>query len=132
VSVAKAARARADREGFDHLVADSAGRLHVDEALMEELERVHEALEPSETLLVVDGMTGQDAVRIAESFSKRLRVTGFVLTKMDGDARGGAALSLRAVCGAPIDTSGRARRWTRWRRSTPTGSRRESWGRATC
>ncbi len=102
VALAEKARARADREGFDLLIADTAGRLHVDEGLMQEVARVHAALEPNETLLVLDGMTGQDAVEIARAFTKRLRVTGFFLTKMDGDARGGAALSLRAVAGAPI------------------------------
>jgi signal recognition particle subunit SRP54 len=102
VALAQKARARADREGFDLLIADTAGRLHVDEELMDEVARVQKALEPNETLLVVDGMIGQDAVQIAESFTKRLKLTGFVLTKMDGDARGGAALSLRAVAGAPI------------------------------
>ncbi len=102
VALAKASRARADREGFDLLIADTAGRLHVDEELMDEVARVQAALEPHDTLLVLDGMTGQDAVSVAEAFVKRLRVSGFILTKMDGDARGGAALSLRAVCGAPI------------------------------
>lgn len=102
VALAKAARARADREGFDLLIADTAGRLHIDDELMNEVARVGGVLEPHETLLVLDGMTGQDAVQIASSFSSRLELTGFVLTKMDGDARGGAALSLRAVCGAPI------------------------------
>jgi signal recognition particle subunit SRP54 len=102
VALAKAARTRADREGFDLLIADTAGRLHVDDALMDEVARVQATLDPHETDLVLDGMTGQDAVSIAEAFTKRLRVTGFVLTKMDGDARGGAALSLRSVCGAPI------------------------------
>ena len=102
VALAQAARRRADREGFDLLIADTAGRLHVDEELMVEVGRVHETLAPSETYLVLDGMTGQDAVTIAESFTARIPVTGFVLTKMDGDARGGAALSLRAVTGKPI------------------------------
>ncbi|TMQ53855.1 MAG: signal recognition particle protein [Candidatus Eisenbacteria bacterium] len=102
VLLAEEARSRADREGFDLLIADTAGRLHVDEELMAEVARLQGSLQPTETLLVLDGMTGQDAVLIAEAFTKRLRVTGFVLTKMDGDARGGAALSLRAVCGAPI------------------------------
>jgi signal recognition particle subunit SRP54 len=102
VALAKAARSRADREGFDLLIADTAGRLHVDDALMAEVGRVEEALKPHEIYLVLDGMTGQDAVSIAETFSKRLKLTGFILTKMDGDARGGAALSLRAVCGVPI------------------------------
>ena len=102
VALAKAARHRADREGFDLLIADTAGRLHVDDDLMTEVGRVHKTLEPTETYLVLDGMTGQDAVAIAESFTKKIPVTGFVLTKMDGDARGGAALSLRAVTGKPI------------------------------
>ena len=102
VALAEQARARADREGFDLLIADTAGRLHVDEELMDEVARVQKALSPGESLLVLDGMTGQDAVEIAEAFTKRLKITGFVLTKMDGDARGGAALSLRAVAGAPI------------------------------
>ena len=102
VALAERARARADREGFDLLIADTAGRLHVDEELMGEVARVQDSVQPTETLLVLDGMTGQDAVQIAEAFTKRLRVTGLFLTKMDGDARGGAALSLRAVSGAPI------------------------------
>ena len=102
VGVAKAARQRADREGFDLLLADTAGRLHVDEELMDEVARVAKTLEPTETYLVLDGMTGQDAVTIATAFTERLPVSGFILTKMDGDARGGAALSLRAVTGAPI------------------------------
>ncbi|HEY6572110.1 MAG TPA: signal recognition particle protein, partial [Candidatus Eisenbacteria bacterium] len=102
VALAKAARTRADKEGFDLLIADTAGRLHVDDGLMDEVARVHKVLEPSETYLVLDGMTGQDAVQIAQAFTGRLPISGFVLTKMDGDARGGAALSLRAVTGAPI------------------------------
>jgi signal recognition particle subunit SRP54 len=102
VALAEKARARADREGFDLLIADTAGRLHVDADLMDEVARVQMVLQPNETLLVLDGMPGLDAVQIAEAFTKRLNVTGFVLTKMDGDARGGAALSLRAVAGAPI------------------------------
>ena len=102
VALAEKARARADREGFDLLIADTAGRLHLDTELMDEVARVQKALQPNETLLVLDGMTGQDAVQIAEAFTKQLPLTGFVLSKMDGDARGGAALSLRAVAGAPI------------------------------
>ncbi|MGE5177158.1 MAG: signal recognition particle protein [Hyphomicrobiales bacterium] len=102
VALAEKARRRADREGFDLLIADTAGRLHVDEELMDEVARVAKTLDPTETYLVLDGMTGQDAVAIAETFTKRLPVSGFVLSKMDGDARGGAALSLRAVTGSPI------------------------------
>jgi signal recognition particle subunit SRP54 len=84
------------------VVVDTAGRLHVDEAMMEELAQVKEVLKPAEALLVVDAMTGQDAVRIAEEFHSRLSLTGLILTKMDGDARGGAALSIRWVSGVPI------------------------------
>ena len=102
VALAERARMRADREGFDLLIADTAGRLHVDEELMAEVARLQDSVQPTETLLVLDGMTGQDAVQIAVAFTKRLNVTGLFLTKMDGDARGGAALSLRAVSGAPI------------------------------
>ncbi len=84
------------------LIVDTAGRLHVDEVMMEELTRLKKALSPSEILLVVDAMTGQDAVRIAEEFHARVHLTGLILTKMDGDARGGAALSIRWVSGVPI------------------------------
>jgi len=92
----------ARNRGFDYVVLDTAGRLHVDDALMKELERIQEFVTPHETLLVLDGLTGQDAVNVAEQFNERLGVTGAVLTKMDGDSRGGAALSLRHVTGVPI------------------------------
>ncbi|HJX14057.1 MAG TPA: signal recognition particle protein [Dehalococcoidales bacterium] len=85
-----------------HVIVDTAGRLHVDEAMMAELEQVKKDLKPDEVLLVVDAMTGQDAVRVAEEFHARVTLTGLVLTKMDGDARGGAALSIRWVSGVPI------------------------------
>ncbi|HEX5416553.1 MAG TPA: signal recognition particle protein, partial [Chloroflexota bacterium] len=84
------------------VILDTAGRLHVDEALMAELETIKARLRPSEILLVADAMTGQDAVRVAQDFNNRLAVTGLVMTKMDGDARGGASLSVRAVTGVPI------------------------------
>lgn len=90
----------------DVLIVDTAGRLHVDEQLMDELSRMQRALAAHETLLVVDAMTGQDAVRVAEAFKERLPLTGVVLTKLDGDARGGAALSIRAVTGLPIKLIG--------------------------
>ncbi|MDX1623399.1 MAG: signal recognition particle protein [Gemmatimonadota bacterium] len=93
---------RAREERRNAVIVDTAGRLHVDDEMMEEIERVVDATDPVETLLVADGMTGQDAVRIAESFHERLPLTGVVLTKMDGDARGGAALSIHAVTGLPI------------------------------
>jgi len=93
---------QARKAAATHVIVDTAGRLHVDEEMMAELERVKKALQPDEVLLVVDAMTGQDAVRVAEDFHARVNVTGLVLTKMDGDARGGAALSIRWVSGVPI------------------------------
>ncbi|MBN1160594.1 MAG: signal recognition particle protein [Dehalococcoidales bacterium] len=85
-----------------HIIVDTAGRLHIDEELMNELEQVKKVLKPDEVLLVVDAMTGQDAVRVAEEFHAKVDVTGLIMTKMDGDARGGAALSIRWVSGVPI------------------------------
>ena len=92
--------------GFDPVIIDTAGRLHVDEALMAELKRVKTAAEPTETLLVVDAMTGQDAVNVAQSFNDLLDITGVILTKRDGDTRGGAALSVRYITGKPIKLIG--------------------------
>ena len=89
-------------EGLDTVILDTAGRLHVDEALMEELAAVRDATRPTNVLLVLDSMTGQDAVRVAEAFAERVAFDGVVLTKLDGDARGGAALSVKAVTGKPI------------------------------
>jgi len=94
------------REGFDVVVLDTAGRLSIDAALMAEVTAVRDATQPAETLLVVDAMTGQDAVNTARAFNEALGVTGIVMTRMDGDARGGAALSMRAVTGAPIKLIG--------------------------
>jgi signal recognition particle subunit SRP54 len=92
----------AGRRGFDLVVLDTAGRLHIDEALMEELGTIQSLVAPHETLLVLDGLTGQDAVTVARTFAERIAFTGVVLTKMDGDARGGAALSVAHVTGVPI------------------------------
>jgi signal recognition particle subunit SRP54 len=97
-------------EGYDVVILDTAGRLHVDEALMLELAAVRDATLPSETLLVADAMTGQDAVNVAKSFNERIGVTGIMLTRIDGDARGGAALSMRAVTGKPIKFVGTGER----------------------
>ncbi|MDP8228627.1 MAG: signal recognition particle protein [Candidatus Electryoneaceae bacterium] len=102
VKVAKAARKHASDIGLDCLIIDSAGRMAIDEELMTELGDLYKAVKPSETLLVVDGMTGQDAVRSAKAFLERIELTGLVLTKLDGDSRGGAALSIRFVTGCPI------------------------------
>lgn len=102
VEIARQALQHAKDNGNDYLLIDTAGRLHVDEALMEELRQIHEVTTPDEVLLVVDAMTGQDAVNVAESFNQQLELTGVVLTKLDGDTRGGAALSVKAVTGCPI------------------------------
>ena len=102
VDIAKAAVEHAKRHGNDLVFLDTAGRLHIDEALMEELKSIRDAVQPSEILLVVDAMTGQDAVNAATAFDEALGVTGVMLTKLDGDARGGAALSIRAATGKPI------------------------------
>jgi signal recognition particle subunit SRP54 len=100
--LAKEARREAINSGCDVLIVDTAGRLHIDDQLMEEMQSLKKLLNPSEILFVADAMTGQDAVRSADEFHKKLSLTGVVLTKMDGDARGGAALSIRKVTGAPI------------------------------
>ncbi len=102
VKIAKAAIRHAQQHGNDMVFLDTAGRLHVDEALMTELKSIKAEVEPSEILLVVDAMTGQDAVNAAQTFNEWLDITGVMLTKLDGDARGGAALSIKAVTGKPI------------------------------
>ncbi len=102
VEIATWALARAREEGKDVLIVDTSGRLHIDEALMAELVRIHAAVQPQDTLLVVDAMTGQDAVNVAEQFAAAVHFDGVVMSKLDGDARGGAALSVRAVTGQPI------------------------------
>ncbi len=102
LEIARSGLEVARQRGVDVMILDTAGRLHVDDAMMDELVRMVGTITPSETLLVVDAMTGQEAVRVAEAFHAKLPVTGLVLTKMDGDARGGAALSIRAATGLPI------------------------------
>ena len=106
VDIAKRAMQSARLQGFDIILLDTAGRMHVDEALMAEVQAVHGVAQPVETLLVADSLTGQDAVNVAEQFNKRLSLTGIVLTRVDGDGRGGAALSMRAVTGCPIKLLG--------------------------
>ncbi|HYA15879.1 MAG TPA: signal recognition particle receptor subunit alpha, partial [Bryobacteraceae bacterium] len=102
IDLARSARRDAVNAGRDVLLVDTAGRLHIDDQLMAELRELKEALNPVEILFVADAMTGQDAVRSADEFHKRLGITGVILTKMDGDARGGAALSIRNVTGQPL------------------------------
>ena len=102
VDIAKRAMQAAKLQGYDVLMLDTAGRLHVDTQLMDEMKAVANVAQPAETLLVVDSLTGQDAVNVAKNFSEQVSLTGVILTRMDGDARGGAALSMRAVTGKPI------------------------------
>ncbi len=106
LEIARRAMDTGRREVFDVVILDTAGRLSIDEALMEEVRQIRAATNPAETLLVVDAMTGQDAVNTARAFNEAVGVTGIVLTRMDGDSRGGAALSMRAVTGAPIKLTG--------------------------
>ncbi|WCN39064.1 signal recognition particle protein [Aneurinibacillus uraniidurans] len=106
VEIARAAIEHAKEQHLDYVLIDTAGRLHIDEALMGELQEIKEVTKPNEILLVVDAMTGQDAVNVAESFNNQLELTGVVLTKLDGDTKGGAALSVKAVTGTPIKFAG--------------------------
>ena len=106
LAIARRALQTARLEGYDAVLLDTAGRLHIDDALMDEVAAVRDAVKPVETLLVADAMTGQDAVNIAVAFHRRIGLTGIVLTRVDGDARGGAALSMRAVTGCPIKLIG--------------------------
>jgi signal recognition particle subunit SRP54 len=102
VDIAKASIEHGKKHGNDVIIVDTAGRLHIDESLMKEIEEIHNAINPQEVLLVLDAMTGQDAVNVAKSFNDKLDISGVILTKLDGDARGGAALSLRSVTDKPI------------------------------
>ncbi len=102
VAIAKRAKQQAMLGGYDVYILDTAGRLHIDTVLMDEVQAVRDVANPRETLLVVDGLTGQDAVNVATEFDEKVGITGVVLTRMDGDGRGGAALSMRAITGKPI------------------------------
>ena len=106
VAIAKEGLRYARDHGYDLVIVDTAGRLHIDETLMDELKRIEAAVSPNEILLVVDSMTGQDAVTVADTFNKALPVTGIILTKLDSDTRGGAAISVKQVTGKPIKFSG--------------------------
>jgi signal recognition particle subunit SRP54 len=118
----KEARREAIVSGCDVLIVDTAGRLHIDDELMNEMQSLKKLLNPSEILFVADAMTGQDAVRSADEFHKKLSLTGVILTKMDGDARGGAALSIRRSRASPSSSSVWARSMMRWSRFIPTAS----------
>lgn len=106
VEIAKAGLQHAKDNGHDYVIIDTAGRLHIDEPLMDELKQIRAEVQPDEILLVVDAMTGQEAVNVAESFHQQMELTGVVLTKLDSDTRGGAALSVKAVTGCPIKFAG--------------------------
>ena len=106
LEICKAARLHAEANGNDIIIIDSAGRLHVDEGLMTELQETRDEVKPNEVFLVVDAMTGQDAVNIAQQFNEKIGITGVVMTKLDGDTRGGAALSVKHVTGKPIKFAG--------------------------
>ena len=106
VRTAKEALKHADKQGFDVVIIDTAGRLHINAELMNELKKIKKETEPTEILLTVDSMTGQDAVTVSESFNNDLDITGVILTKLDGDTRGGAALSIKAITGKPIKFTG--------------------------
>ena len=123
-------RARAERR--DVLIVDTAGRLHIDEELMDELAKIRKTTKPHDVLLVVDAMTGQDAVDVAESFAEAVEFDGVVMTKLDGDARGGAALSVKAVTGKPILFASTGEKLEDFDASTPTGWPRASSAWATC
>src|SRR5690606_1129374 len=110
VDIAKNAVKLARDRGYTVVLIDTAGRLQIDEPMMQEVERIAEAVKPHEILLVADAMTGQEAVNVAQEFHRRLALTGLILTKMDGDARGGAALSIRSVVGVPIKYIGTGER----------------------
>ena len=112
VFIAQKAVEHAAQNANDVVIIDTAGRLHIDDELMEELQKIKEAVNPSEILLTVDAMTGQDAVNVAQSFNEKLEITGVVLTKLDGDTRGGAALSVKAVTGKPIKFAGMGEKLT--------------------
>lgn len=112
VDIAKAGIENAKDNGCNVVIIDTAGRLHIDEVLMDELKQIKASVNPSEILLVVDAMTGQDAVNVAETFNNSLDVTGVVLTKLDGDTRGGAALSIKSITGKPIKFAGMGEKMT--------------------
>ena len=118
--------AKAKAEGYGAVIVDTAGRLAIDEVLMDESTAVREAVQPDEILFVVDAMTGQDAVQTAKAFNDRLDFSGVILTKLDGDARGGAALSIYSVVGKPIKFVGTGEKWMPWTCSTRSGWRTAS------
>lgn len=132
VKIAKEGIRYAKDNGFDIVLLDTAGRLHIDETLMDELRNIKRETNPSEILLVVDSMTGQDAVNVAQSFNEALDITGVILTKLDGDTRGGAALTVLAITGKPIKFAGIGEKLDVSSHSTRTEWRAESSAWAMC
>ena len=114
VDIAKAAMEHAEKNGNNVVILDTAGRLHIDEGMMEELQKIKQAVTVHQTLLVVDAMTGQDAVNVAKEFDEKVGIDGVILSKMDGDSRGGAALSVKAVTGKPIFYAGMGEKLVLW------------------
>ncbi len=131
VEIAKRAVQAAKLGGHDVVILDTAGRTHIDEPLMVEMADIRKAANPHEILLVADSLTGQDAVNLARNFDERVGITGIVLTRMDGDGRGGAALSMRAITGKPIKLIATGERWMRLRSFIPSALPIESWAWAT-
>ena len=131
IDIARAAIDYARKHYFDVLLVDTAGRLAIDEALMAEIKALHAELKPVETLFVVDAMQGQDAANTAKAFGEALPLTGIVLTKLDGDSRGGAALSVRQITGAPIKFAGTRKKSMVLKCSTPSAMPAASWAWAT-
>ncbi len=127
VDIVNAALKEAKLKFYDVLLVDTAGRLHVSRAMIDEIKQVHASINPVETLFVVDAMTGQDAANTAKAFNEALPLTGVVLTKVDGDARGGAALSIRHITGKPISFSVLAR--SRGTGAVPSGPHRVAYSR---
>ena len=123
VNIAKAAAEHAVKNGFQVLIIDTAGRLHIDESMMDELAEIKREVDVMQTVLVVDAMTGQDAVNVASTFEEKIGIDGVILTKLDGDTRGGAALSIRAVTGKPILYVGMGEKLSDWSSFTRTGWR---------
>ena len=119
IAIAKRAKQQAMLGGYDVFILDTAGRLSIDEELMAEVEAVRNIANPRETMLVVDGLTGQDAVNVAEEFNGKIGISGVILTRMDGDGRGGAALSMRAVTGKPIKFIGLGEKMELLKKGTP-------------
>jgi len=132
VDIAKAAMEHAEKNGNNVVILDTAGRLHIDEGMMEELQKIKQAVTVHQTLLVVDAMTGQDAVNVAKEFDEKVGIDGVILSKMDGDTRGGAALSIKAVTGKPIYMLVWERSFPIWNSFIPTVWRAEFWEWAMC